>query len=166
MLNYSDFIYFILQYHKFRQHVKCNVFLNTELENETELLTWQKTTCLIFCRCRDQWESASDSKVLVGRLHTWSPWSSQTLGPINIQQYTCIYLAFWETHKQTKQTGHFIQDFFLYCNWYVCIFFQTLLPRTFHCLLICLSLTRSSIFFQGCLSKLMGYSSLRLTAST
>lgn len=41
-----------------------------------------------------------------------------------------------------------------------------LLPRIFYYVLICLSLTRSCIFFQGCLSKLMGYSSFRFTAST
>lgn len=50
-------------------------------DNESELLTWHKTTCPWSCPCRCQSWSAWGSRVSGGRLHIWSQWSSQTLGP-------------------------------------------------------------------------------------
>lgn len=55
-----------------------------------------------------------------------------------------------------SRNQHFMYSSELIINWEIFMIFILFVPR----------LTRSSILFQGCFSKLMSYSSLRLTAST
>lgn len=61
-----------------------SITLRPHSYNKRNLLTWHKMTCLWFCWCHDQSESVSGSTVLEGRVHIWSQWSSQTLGPKNV----------------------------------------------------------------------------------